>query len=55
MFARLAKLGARVLDRALDLLWDITMPVASKCPVCAFWRGVLAGIAATVAASWFPQ
>jgi hypothetical protein len=34
---------ARALDRLLDLVWDVTEPVSGRCPVCAFWRGVLAG------------
>jgi hypothetical protein len=35
---------ARALDRLLDGIWDVTEPLAGRCPVCAFWRGVLYGI-----------
>ena len=28
-------------DRAMDLIWDVTEPVAGTCPVCAFYRGAL--------------
>jgi hypothetical protein len=34
---------ARALDRLLDAVWDATLPIASACPVCAFYRGALAG------------
>lgn len=34
---------ARVYNRLLDLVWDVTEPLSGTCPVCAFWRGVLLG------------
>lgn len=43
MFARLAKAWDRLVDTALDTVWDLTLPLSSRCPVCAFWRGVLFG------------
>ena len=35
-------------DRALDLIWDVTERIGGTCPVCAFYRGVLVGIALCV-------
>jgi hypothetical protein len=32
---------AQLVDQFLDLLWDVTEPLAGKCPVCAFWRGAI--------------
>jgi hypothetical protein len=52
MYARLADLGRRALDRALDLVWDYTLPVSTKCPVCAFWRGVLLGWVSGLVVAW---
>jgi hypothetical protein len=52
MSAPLADLRARVVDRVLDFVWDVTLPVSTRCPVCAFWRGVLAGIGLTLLAFW---
>lgn len=52
MFARLADLSARAIDRVLDFLWDVTLPVSTRCPVCAFWRGVLMGVLWTLAVFW---
>jgi hypothetical protein len=43
MYARLAKAWDRMVDKVLDVLWDVTLPLSSRCPVCAFWRGVLFG------------
>jgi hypothetical protein len=43
VYARLAKAWAAAVDRTLDLLWDVTLPVSTRCPVCAFWRGVALG------------
>lgn len=40
MRARLVQL----LERLLDRLWDLTLPVSGTCPVCAFYRGLLGGI-----------
>lgn len=40
---------ARFADRALDLLFDVTEPLAGRCAVCAFWRGVSAGAALVTA------
>lgn len=34
----------RAADAALNLLFDITEPLAGTCPVCAFWRGVAAAL-----------
>lgn len=52
MRARLVELYREAMDRALDLLWDATLPVSTKCPVCAFWRGVLLGILSAMAVVW---
>jgi hypothetical protein len=32
----------RFAREALDLLYDVTDPIAGTCPVCAFWRGFAA-------------
>lgn len=34
----------KICDRALDWLWDATLPLSSRCPVCAFWRGFALGV-----------
>ena len=52
MSARLAELAKRLRERALDLIWDMTLPVSSECPVCGFWRGVLLGVVVTILFSW---
>lgn len=31
----------KLIDKALDAIWDVTEPISGTCPVCAFWRGVL--------------
>lgn len=31
-------------DRLLDKLWDWIEPLAGKCPVCAFLRGMALGV-----------
>ena len=38
----------KLVDKALDKVWDVMEPVAGECPVCAFFRGALA-----MAAVWF--
>jgi hypothetical protein len=55
MFARLAKAWDRLVDKVLDFVWDVTLPVATRCPVCAFWRGVLLGILWTLTVLWAVQ
>jgi len=55
MSARLAKAWAGLVDSALDLIWDMTLPVSTKCPVCAFWRGVLLGVLSGLAVAWGAQ
>jgi hypothetical protein len=52
MSAPLADLVRTAVDWTLDVIWDVTLPMSSRCPVCAFWRGVLGGIAATLIALW---
>lgn len=52
MYARLVDLAERLLDRALDAIWDVTLPMSSRCPVCAFWRGVLLGMLSTLFLVW---
>jgi predicted hydrocarbon binding protein len=52
MSGRLAELAHRLRERVLDLIWDATLPVSSECPVCAFWRGVLAGAIAVWLTYW---
>jgi hypothetical protein len=49
VYARLAKAWDRLVDATLDFIWDMTLPVSTKCPVCAFWRGVLLGVLSTLA------
>lgn len=34
---------ARLAERARDLAWGLTLPLSSRCPVWAFWRGALLG------------
>jgi hypothetical protein len=36
------------LDFALDVLFELTDPVAGDCPVCAMWRGIAIGVIASV-------
>ena len=37
----------RLASDLLDVLFDVTEPIAGECPVCAFWRGF--AIAAVIA------
>jgi hypothetical protein len=53
--ARLAKAWARLVDVVLDTLWDVTLPLSSRCPVCAFWRGVLLGTVTGLLVAWSTQ
>ena len=42
-----------LVDKALDLLWDVTLPVSGECPVCGFWRGVGIGfVAGALIGAW---
>jgi hypothetical protein len=34
---------ALIVNWLLDRIWDVTLPLASPCSVCAFWRGVAVG------------
>lgn len=43
---------ARALDRFLDVAWDWTLAVSTKCPVCAFWRGVFIGVVGVFVFDW---
>lgn len=52
MSGRFAELAHRLRERTLDLIWDLTLPVSSECPVCAFWRGVLAGSVVGLVTYW---
>lgn len=47
--AKLKALPDRAAVAALDVLWDLTTPIAGTCPVCAFWRGVGIGGAIVLA------
>lgn len=40
------------LDRALDRVWDVMEPLAGPCPVCAFFRGALAGALLAGVLAW---
>lgn len=31
-------------EAALDIVYEVVAPLAGSCPVCAFCRGVLAGL-----------
>lgn len=33
-----------MVDRVLDKLWEVTLPLAGRCPVCAFYKGVAIGL-----------
>lgn len=42
----------KLVDKALDLVWDVLEPVAGTCPVCAFLRGLLAGLVIAGGVAW---
>jgi hypothetical protein len=42
----------QIARKALDVLYDVTAPVAGTCPVCAFWRGVGAGVLVGIVLVW---
>lgn len=35
----------KIVDKALDKVWDWLEPVSGECPVCALIRGFLIGVA----------
>lgn len=41
-----------MLDRLIDLVFDITEPLSGTCAICAFWRGVLGGVLVTAFVVW---
>lgn len=44
MYKQLVDKLRPAIDATLDFIWDATLPLSTKCPVCAFWRGVGIGV-----------
>ena len=47
-----ADMFKRICEGAIDVLFDVTEPVAGKCSVCAFWRGLVGGAVVTAIIFW---
>lgn len=44
MYKPLVDLARDATEHVLDFIWDVTLPMSSTCPVCAFWRGIAIGV-----------